>query len=417
MALIKRITAVVTAFALAVSVMQFASLTAFSEGDVRQADSITKAAIVTEVSTGQVLYEHNSHERLPMASVTKLMCLLIWAEEMEKGTFGMGTVITATARANAMDGSVIWLNVGEEMSAYDMIRSVVIASANDACVAVCEYIAGTEEMFVERMNKMDYERAEVYEMPETEPDGFAEAYLHTPIQKIRTYSLAQFDNCVGFDSDTHYTSAYDTALLGAAVSEYDCYNEFFATRLDYVREGERQTQLLNTNKLMQRYDGIIGGKTGTTDKAGCCLAVWAKRGNMKLCAVALGCKESEQRFTACTDLLNYGFSGFELYRTAVDSDVLTPVTVTEGLEKQAEVRVKRLNTIVIPKGSSKRIEYTHTVVDSLSAPVQYGEKVGEVRASLDGEEIFYSDIVTTGEVGELNFFSSLLIIIRRFFSM
>lgn len=389
MVLIKRITAGVTAFALA-AVMQGASLTAFSEGDVSGADSITKAAIVTEVSTGQVLYEHNSHERLPMASVTKLMCLLIWAEEMEKGTFDMETVITATARANAMDGSVIWLNVGEEMSAYDMIRSVIIASANDACVAVCEYITGTEEMFVERMNK----RAQELGMSDT-----------------------HYDNCVGFDSDTHYTSAYDTALLSAAVSEYDCYNEFFATRLDYVREGERQTQLLNTNKLMQRYDGIIGGKTGTTDKAGCCLAVWAKRGNMKLCAVALGCKESEQRFSACTDLLNYGFSGFELYRTAVDSDVLTPVTVTEGLEKQADIRVKRLNTIVIPKGSSKRIEYTHTVVDSLSAPVQYGEKVGEVRASLDGEEIFYSDIVTTGEVGELNFFSSLLIIIRRFFSM
>ena len=247
MVLIKRITAGVTAFALAV-VMQGASLTAFSEGDVSEADSITKAAIVTEVSTGQVLYEHNSHERLPMASVTKLMCLLIWAEEMEKGTFDMETVITATARANAMDGSVIWLNVGEEMSAYDMIRSVVIASANDACVAVCEYIAGTEEMFVERMNKREQEL------------GMSDTH---------------YDNCVGFDSDTHYTSAYDAAILSAAVSEYDCYNEFFATRLDYVREGERQTQLLNTNKLMQRYDGIIGGKTGTTDKAGCCLAVWA----------------------------------------------------------------------------------------------------------------------------------------------
>ena len=121
MVFIKRITSVVTAFALA-AVMQGASLTAFSECDVSESDSITKAAIVTEVSTGQVLYEHNSHERLPMASVTKLMCLLIWAEEMEKGTFGMDTVITATARANAMDGSVIWLNVGEEMSAYDMIR-------------------------------------------------------------------------------------------------------------------------------------------------------------------------------------------------------------------------------------------------------------------------------------------------------
>ena len=230
-------------------------------------------------------------------------------------------------------------------------------------------------------------------------------------------SDTHYDNCVGFDSDTHYTSAYDTALLSAAVSEYDCYNEFFNTRLDYVREGERQTQLLNTNKLMQRYDGIIGGKTGTTDNAGCCLAVWAKRGNMKLCAVALGCKESEQRFTACENLLDYGFSGYELYRISVKDDVLQPLPVTEGLSKDVDVRVKRLSTIVIPKGSSKRIEYTHTVTESLSAPVQYGEKVGEMRASLDGEEIFYSDIVTTKEVGELNFFSSLCIIISSFFRM
>lgn len=386
MSALKKITAFCTAFAMIIGI----SSAACAEGTADNLCSTAEGAVVTEITTGQVLYEYNSHERLPMASVTKLMCLLIWAEEMEKGTFGMDTVITATARANAMDGSVIWLNVGEEMSAYDMIRSVVIASANDACVAVCEHIAGTEEMFVERMNK----RAQELGMSDT-----------------------HYDNCVGFDSDTHYTSAYDTALLSAAVSEYDCYNEFFNTRLDYVREGKRQTQLLNTNKLMQRYDGIIGGKTGTTDNAGCCLAVWAKRGNMKLCAVALGCKESEQRFTACENLLDYGFSGYELYRISVKDDVLQPLPVTEGLSKDVDVRVKRLSTIVIPKGSSKRIEYTHTVTESLSAPVQYGEKVGEMRASLDGEEIFYSDIVTTKEVGELNFFSSLCIIISSFFRM
>ena len=386
MSALKKITAFCTVFAMIIGI----SSAACAEGTADNLCSTAEGAVVTEITTGQVLYEYNSHERLPMASVTKLMCLLIWAEEMEKGTFGMDTVITATARANAMDGSVICLNVGEEMSAYDMIRSVVIASANDACVAVCEHIAGTEEMFVERMNK----RAQELGMSDT-----------------------HYDNCVGFDSDTHYTSAYDTALLSAAVSEYDCYNDFFNTRLDYVREGERQTQLLNTNKLMQRYDGIIGGKTGTTDNAGCCLAVWAKRGNMKLCAVALGCKESEQRFTACENLLDYGFSGYELYRISVKDDVLQPLPVTEGLSKDVDVRIKRLSTIVIPKGSSKRIEYTHTVTESLSAPVQYGEKVGEMRASLDGEEIFYSDIVTTKEVGELNFFSSLCIIISSFFRM
>lgn len=322
MSALKKITVFCTAFAMIIGI----SSAACAEGTADNLCSTAEGAVVTEITTGQVLYEYNSHERLPMASVTKLMCLLIWAEEMEKGTFGMDTVITATARANAMDGSVIWLNVGEEMSAYDMIRSVVIASANDACVAVCEHIAGTEEMFVERMNK----RAQELGMSDT-----------------------HYDNCVGFDSDTHYTSAYDTALLSAAVSEYDCYNDFFNTRLDYVREGERQTQLLNTNKLMQRYDGIIGGKTGTTDNAGCCLAVWAKRGNMKLCAVALGCKESEQRFTACENLLDYGFSGYELYRISVKDDVLQPLPVTEGLSKDVDVRVKRLSTIVIPKGSSK----------------------------------------------------------------
>lgn len=375
-------------FIAAAIILNFA-VPSFAESVTDLVPDITSAAIVTEATTGQVLYEYNSHRRLPMASVTKLMCLLIWAEEMEKGSFDYDTVITATARANAMDGSVIWLNVGEEMSAYDLIRSVVIASANDACVAVCEHISGTEEAFVDRMNK----RAAQLGMTDT-----------------------HYENCVGFDSENHYTSAYDTAILSAAVARYDCYNEFYATRLDYVREGERQTQLLNTNKLMQRYKGIIGGKTGTTDKAGCCLSVWAKRGDMTLCAVALGCKESEQRFTACTALLDYGFAGFELFRIAVSSDMLPPVPVTEGLRKQVDVRVKRLATIVIPKGSSKRIDYSQSMIDTLSAPVEYGMKVGELRATLDGEEIFYGEIVTTSEIGELNFFSSLKIILNSLFS-
>lgn len=363
---------------------------AFAESVTDDIADTASAAILTEVTTGQVLYEYNSHKRLPMASVTKLMCLLIWAEEMEKGSFDYDTVITATARANAMDGSVIWLNVGEKMSAYDLIRSVVIASANDACVAVCEHISGTEEAFVSRMNK----RAQELGMTDT-----------------------HYENCVGFDADNHFTSAYDTAILSAAVSRYDCYNEFYSTRLDYVREGERKTQLLNTNKLMQRYNGIIGGKTGTTDKAGCCLSAWAKRGNMTLCAVALGCKESEQRFTACTSLFDYGFAGFEIFRVTVSGDMLTPIPVTKGLGKQVDVRIRRLATIVIPKGSSKRIEYSSSTVDSLTAPVSYGMKVGELRATLDGEELFYGEIVTTSGVEELNFFSALRIMLDSLFTI
>lgn len=344
------------------------------------------AAIVTECSTGTVLYEKNAHEKLPIASVTKLMCMLIWAEEISAGNLSFDDTVTCTAHANSMDGSVIWLEAGEQMSAGDMIKSVVIASANDACVALCEHIAGTEELFVQRMNS----KAKELGMNET-----------------------HFVNCVGFDNDAHYSTAYDISLLCAAVSEYDIYNSFFATRLDYVREGDRAAQLLNTNKLMNYYNGIIGGKTGTTDKAGCCLAVWAKRGSMKLCAVELGCKESEQRFDICESLLNYGFGGFELYKPTADPESLTAITVENGIEKQVDIRVKRLITAVIPKGASGRIKYEYTTEQLLCAPVVCGQPVGSVTATLDDEVIFTSDVVAVYDVEELTFFRSLLMIIRE----
>lgn len=349
-----------------------------------------KSAVLTECTTGQVIFESNAHEKLPMASVTKLMCLLIWAEEMEKGTFDFNTVVTCTAHANSMDGSVIWLETGEQLTAGELIKSVVIASANDACVALCEHICGSEERFVIRMN----ERAKQLGMSNT-----------------------SYKNCVGYDCDNHYTTAYDTALLCAKLSEYDIYNEFFATRLDYVRQGERQTQLLNTNKMVNYYEGIIGGKTGTTDNAGACLAVWARRGDMKLCAVELGSRESEERFEICGNLLDYGFNGFELFKAQADSSRLVPVAVTEGIDKQVDVRVKRLHTCVIPKGVSDRVEYEYTIRETAEAPVYCGQPLGRVIATLNGEEIFSSDIVAVRSVEKLSFFKSLLIILQKIFSM
>ncbi|MCH5323933.1 MAG: D-alanyl-D-alanine carboxypeptidase [Eubacterium sp.] len=364
--------------------------TANAEESGEVALGTSKAAIAIECSTGQVLYEHNAHERLPMASVTKLMSLLIFAEEISAGRLDFDDTVTCTAHANSMDGSVIWLETGEQLTAGELLKSVVIASANDACVALAEHVSGTEEAFVEKMNQ----HAADLGMSDT-----------------------HYVNCVGYDNEQHYTTAYDTALLCAEISQYDYYNGFFNTRLDYVREGERQTQLLNTNKLMNYYSGLIGGKTGTTDNAGCCLAVWARRSDMTVAAVELGCGQDSERFDVCESLLDYSFAGFEMFRPTVDSSKLTPIPVEDGTEKQVDVRVKKLVSAVVPRGSARNIEYSYTLSEGLEAPVAYGQTVGRMTAVLDGEEIFASEIVTVYNVEELTFWKSLLIILAQIFSM
>ncbi len=349
-----------------------------------------KSVIVTECGTGQVLFENNSSEKLPMASVTKLMCMLIWAEKLENGDLSFDDTVTASAHANSMDGAVIWLETGEQLTVRELVKSVVIASANDACVAICEHIAGSEENFVKLMN-----------------------------DKAKSLGMAStsYKNCVGFDEDGHYTTAYDISLLCAEISRYSYYDEFFNTRLDYVREGERQTQLLNTNKLMRYYNGIKGGKTGTTDNAGCCLAVWAKRGNMTVCAVELSCTQTDDRFDICESLLDYGFNNFSYYKIKADSSKLKPIEVENGLQKEVDVRIRMLPGVVIPKGSSAEIEYSYTTVEKLTAPVEYGQIVGNVTATLYGKEIYNSDIIAVKEIEELTFIKSLLMIFAKIFSL
>ena len=350
----------------------------------------SKSAIVTECGTGQVLFERNGREKLPMASVTKLMCMLIWAEEIAAGNLSMDDTVRCSAYASSRDGSVIWLMPNEEMSVKDMIKSVVIASANDATTALCEHISGSERDFVRLMN----EKAKSLGMNDT-----------------------SYKNCVGYDEDGHYTTAYDIAILCGEISKYDYYNEFFNTRLDYVREGDKATQLVNTNKLMKYYSGIIGGKTGTTDNAGCCLAVWAKRGNMTICAVTLGCKEDNERFDVCENLLDYGFNGFELYKAVADIKQLIPVEVDNGLKDTTDVRVKRLITTVIPKGSSGDVIYSYEIAQKLTAPVEYGQTVGRVCATLYDEVIFESDIISVYEIEEMSFWRAFLIILSKVFTI
>ncbi len=241
-----------------------------------------RSRILYEVNTGQVIFSQNPDLRLPMASITKVMSLLLWAEDIEEGKLSLEDKVKASSAAASTEGSVIWLTAGEELTAAELLEAVIVSSANDACVALAEHSDGSEAQFVKRMNT----RAKQLGMTGT-----------------------RYTNCVGLDDSGHYSTARDIAIVTAEIMKHDVYRGWFLTWLDYLRGGE--TQLVNTNKLVRSYKGLLGGKTGTTDNAGRCLAACAERGEMRLVAVSLGCETDDERFSSVSELLDYGFDNFE----------------------------------------------------------------------------------------------------------
>lgn len=342
-----------------------------------------KSVILTESATGQVLYSQNPDEKLPIASVTKIMTLLIAAEEMKEGRITMEDTVTASFHAFSMEGSVIWLNEGEKMSLYDITRSIVISSANDACAALAEYILGSEDAFVQRMNK----RAAELGMTNT-----------------------NFVNSTGLDADNHYSTAADVAKMAAELRKYDYYDEFLLTRLTYVREGtDRATQLLNTNRLLS-YKGITGLKTGTTDNAGYCFAATAKRGDMELIAVVLGAETDEGRFDIAKQLLDYGFDGFQLFSPTFEEEKLTDIKVEKGVEKTIAIEAEKSLKCLIPKGKSGEVTYLYNIREKVKAPIKKGDQVGKIIVLLGDDTLFVAKVTAKADCEELTFWKSLWLI-------
>ena len=347
------------------------------------------AALFTELSSCSGLFGVHPDLRLPIASVTKIMTLLITAEEIEKGNISFSDIAVCSAHAGSMDGSVIWLEEGEEMELGELIKSVVIASANDACVVIAEHIEGSEEKFVERMNK-----------------------------KAKSLGLTNthFTNCVGYDDPDHYSSARDIAVMSGALKRYNYFDEFLLTRLDSVRTGtKRETQLLNTNKLIRSYDGISGLKTGTTDNAGCCLSATAEKRGMELCGVVLGCPDDVTRFSAAEALLDYGFEGYESVMPHPDVSELLEVPVKKGVKKTADTRFSAVSEVILPKGSEGKIEYHYSRTPEIAAPVEKGQVLGFVTMTVDDEVIGTAKIIAAEEVEELNYQKSLSSLLEELF--
>ncbi len=348
-----------------------------------------KAAVLVESSTGMALCGLNENQRLPIASVTKIMVLLIAAERIRDGKLKFSDTAVCSEHANSMDGSVIWLETGEEMSVGDLVKSVVIASANDACVMLAEHIAGSEDAFVKEMN----DRAADLGMKNT-----------------------HFVNCVGFDDKDHYSSARDIAVMAAELRKYNYYDEFLMTRLDSVRTGtKRETPLLNTNKLITAYNGITGLKTGTTDAAGCCFCGTAKRGNMELTAVVLGCKTDDDRFAAAKNLLDLGFDNYERVIPRPDVAELTEIPVEGGVKNGVDTRFSEIPEMILEKGEGARIKYHYSRTEKIAAPVEKGQILGYVTITVDGEPIANAKIVAAEMVERLSFEKCVEYLVREFF--
>lgn len=362
---------------------------AYAETDKEEEDKEdlynAKSVVLAEAATGQILFSQDPDEKLAIASVTKIMTLLLAAEEMKAGKLSMDDTITASYNAFITDGSVIWLNEGEKMSVYDITRSIVISSANDACVALAEHLGGSEENFVKLMNK----KAKELGMNNT-----------------------LFANCTGLDADNQYSTAADVAIMAAELRKYDYYDEFLLTRLSYVREGtDRATQLLNTNRLLE-YNGITGLKTGTTDNAGYCFTATAERNGMELVAVVLGAKTDDGRFEIAEELLDYGFNGFELFSPQFDTEQLADIKVKNGVAKTVSVEPQQGLQCLIPKGKSKDVTYLYNIRKEVTAPVQSGYQVGKIVVLLGNDTLFVVPVTSENDSEELTFWKSFWYIFK-----
>lgn len=344
-----------------------------------------KSAVLMDVSTGQVLYKYNENEKLPPASVTKIMSLLLIAEAVDSGKIKLTDEVTASAEAAAKGGSQIWLKEGETMTVDEMLKAVAIASANDACCALGEYIAGSETAFVGMMN----DRAKQLGMKNT-----------------------HFENCSGLDDDTvdHLTTAYDIGLMSVELLKHEFIEKYTTVWMDSLRGGK--TELVNTNRLVRFYNGTTGLKTGTTSKAGKCLSASARRDGLHLVAVVMGSETSDDRFESAKTLLNYGFANYESVTLTVDESLITDVSVIRGETERITPEYEKIKSVTLKKGDKDKIATEITLSTDAEAPIEKGQILGSIKFTLNGETVIESKLFSPTEVKRTTFIDVLSAMLR-----
>jgi len=332
-------------------------------------------AVLIEQYSGKVLYDHNMHEKLRPASVTKVMTLLLIMEQIDSGKLNYTDKIPCSENAAGMGGSQIWLDVKEELTVDEMLKAICVVSANDCTVAMAEYIAGSEEAFVQRMN----EKAKELGMNDT-----------------------TFKNCHGIDEDGHVTSAYDIALMSRELlTKHPNITKYTTIYMDTLRNGK--SELVNTNKLIRNYKGATGLKTGSTSVALYNLSASATRDDLSLIAVIMKAPSTKVRFEEAQKLLDYGFSNFQYKKLASKNNVLKQVAVGKGVSNTVNAIIEQDAGVLIQKGQDDNITQSLSIANNVSAPITKGQKLGEISYFLNNEEIAKVNIIAETNVAKNTF--------------
>ena len=350
-------------------------------------DLSCESAILISQDTGEVLYEHNAHEKLRPASVTKVMTILLIMEEIDSGRLSYSDKISCSEKASSMGGSQIWLDTREELTVDEMLKAICVVSANDCTVAMAEHIAGSEEMFVNRMN----ERAKELGMNDT-----------------------TFKNCHGIDEDGHETSSYDIALMSRELlRNHPSITKYTTIWMDSLRDGK--SELVNTNKLIRNYQGATGLKTGSTSLALFNLSASATRDDLSLIAVIMRAPSTKERFSCARKLLDYGFSTFK-YKKFAEKDVeVMNVPINKGVVSEVSVKYADTSGKIMNKKSEGNIEQEIIINDNVSAPIEAGQVLGKVEFKVDGEAVASVELVAENDVAKLNIFTMGKRILKKWF--
>lgn len=353
-------------------------------GNQNTMDVNAESAVLMDFNTGSILYAKNENTALPPASVTKIMTLLLIMEAVKSGKLSYDTEISVSESAASMGGSQVFLEAGERMRVDELIKCVVVASANDAALALAEAIAGSEGAFVSLMNK----RAEELGMKST-----------------------RFENVTGLDDDTkeHLTSALDIALMSRELMKHEKIFEYSTLWMDSIRNGS--FGLTNTNRLIRFYNGATGLKTGSTSKAGFCISATAERDGLHLIAVIMGSPTRDERNNAAKTLLDYGFANYSLY--SGHSGSVGEIAVVGGDRDSIEGKYVD-SEFLVPKGEEKNITVEYIYDTKITAPVKENETIGKVKYSLDGKVICENDLISDRSVGEITFKKQLIRLIGGF---
>ena len=348
--------------------------------------SNAKSAILIEPDSKKILYDKNIHDKVSIASLTKMMGLVLIFEEIDSGRIKYTDKVVASSNASGMGGSQIWLSDGEVMTVEELLKGIIMASANDGIVAMAEYIGRTEENFVNMMN----EKAKKLNLKNT-----------------------NFVNVTGLDEEGHYSSAYDLAIVATELMRHPDVFKFNTLYEDYLRKDtDNKFWLVNTNKLIKTYKGADGLKTGMTDNAGYCMAVTAKRDDLRLLAIVLGESSGKIRNSETSELLDYGFNNYEMIKIKNKGDKVGEITLDKANPNKIDVRVNEDIKILIKKGEQKKDYISEVKLSTKSLPIKKGDVVGELLVKDGNSTIKKVNLISDIDVNKRNFFELWLMNIK-----